>query len=142
MPAPPLRILLAGDAPAADARVAMEAAGFEVRATGLGGIDPAEVARAGAVVIDVAARTLNTAQSLCRRWRIELGERFVPIVWLTGDDVTARGGLHGGADAGLRRTAAAAPLIPPGEALLTIAHLDRRPASPDAAAHTPNQPLQ
>ncbi|HJZ56072.1 MAG TPA: hypothetical protein VKE74_13985, partial [Gemmataceae bacterium] len=120
MPAPPLRILLAGDAPAADARVAMEAAGFEVRATGLGGIDPAEVARAGAVVIDVAARTLNTAQSLCRRWRIELGERFVPIVWLTGADVSAAAGLDSGADAVLRQTDAAEQLVPQVKALLRV----------------------
>src|SRR5262245_4754002 len=49
MPAPPLRILLAGDAPAADARAALEAAGFDVSATGRGGIDPGEVARHPAV---------------------------------------------------------------------------------------------
>jgi phosphoserine phosphatase RsbU/P len=142
MPAPPQRILLAGDSPAADARVALEAAGFDVNATGLGGIDPAEVARAGAVVIDVAARALNSAQALCRRWRIELGERFVPIVWLAGDDVSAAAGLDAGADAVLRRTAAAEQLAPQVRALLRIAHLHGRLAARAAEAQNLNHRLQ
>jgi phosphoserine phosphatase RsbU/P len=142
MPAPPLRVLLAGDPPAADARAALEAAGFEVNATGLGGIDPAEVARSGTVVIDVASRTLTTARAVCRRWRIELGERFVPIVWLTGDDVSPATGLDAGADAVLRRTAAAEQLVAQVKALLRVAHLHGRLAARAAEAQNLNQRLQ
>ena len=50
-PAPPLRILFAGDPAPADAHAALEAAGFAVSPTGLSGIDPAEVARSQAVLI-------------------------------------------------------------------------------------------
>ena len=49
-PAPSPRILLAGDPAPADARAVLEAVGFAVSPTGLGGIDPAEVARSQAVL--------------------------------------------------------------------------------------------
>ena len=69
MPAPPLsRILLAGDPAPPDVQPALEAAGFAVTVTGVTGIDPAEAARSQAVVMAVAARTLGSAQAVCRRW--------------------------------------------------------------------------
>src|SRR5439155_17826902 len=68
---PPLRILLAGDPAPADARAALEAAGFAVAPTGLSGIDPTEVARSQAVLMAVTRRVVVTGQALCRRWRVQ-----------------------------------------------------------------------
>jgi sigma-B regulation protein RsbU (phosphoserine phosphatase) len=133
---------LAGDPAPLDARAALETAGFAVWPTGLSGIDPAEVARSQAVLIAVSARVLSTAQALCRRWRIELGEQYVPIVWLADDDVPAAAGLDAGADAVLRPAAVPDPLIAQMKALLRIQHLHGRLASRAAEAQNLNQKLQ
>ena len=140
--APPLRILLAGDPVPADARAALEAAGFAVSATGLSGIDPAEVARSQAVLVAAHGKVLPTAQALCRRWRIELGEQYVPIVWLAGDDVPPTAGLDAGADAVLRLAGPADHLVAQMKALLRIQHLHGRLASRAAEAQNLNQKLQ
>src|SRR5262245_15405746 len=97
-PAPQLRILLAGDPAPIDTKAVLEGAGFTVSTTGLGGIDPAEVARSQAVIVAANARVVATAQALCRRWRIELGEQYVPIVWLSAADLAPSAGLDAGAD--------------------------------------------
>jgi phosphoserine phosphatase RsbU/P len=141
-PAPPLRILFAGDPAPADARAALEAAGFTVSAVGLSGIDPAEVARSQAVLVAVSGRVLSTAQALCRRWRIELGEQYVPIVWLAADDVPPAAGLDAGADAVLRPSAVPDQLVAQTKALLRIQHLHGRLASRAAEAQNLNQKLQ
>src|SRR3954465_11900601 len=132
--AAPLRILLAGEPAPVDARSALEAAGFAVSVTGLGGIDPAAVARSQAVLIGVTGRVLSTAQALCRRWRIELGEQYVPIVWLAADDVSATAGLDAGADTVVRPTAVPDHLVAQLKALLRIQHLHGRLASRAAEA--------
>src|SRR3954452_7738613 len=122
-PAPQLRILVAAEPAPGRARAALEAAGFVVTPTGLTGIDPAEVARSQAVLITVSPGVLPTAQALCRRWRIELGEQYVPIIWLAGDDVPAQAGLDAGADAVLRPAAVPEHLLAQLKALLRIQHL-------------------
>src|SRR4029079_165676 len=94
---PQSRILLVGESPPPESRAALEAAGFAVSPTGLAGIDPAEVARSHAVLLAPHGKVLPTAQALCRRWRIELGEQYVPIVWLAADDLPATAGLDAGA---------------------------------------------
>src|SRR5262245_43344793 len=141
-PAPQLRILHAGDPPAANARAALEAAGFAVAPTGLTGIDPVEVARSQAVLIDVSPKVLATAQALCRRWRIELGEQYVPIVWLAAADIAPAAGLDSGADAVLRSAAPTDHLVAQMKALLRIHHLHGRLASRAAEAQNLNQRLQ
>jgi serine phosphatase RsbU (regulator of sigma subunit) len=140
--APSPRILVAGDPPPADARAALDAAGFAVTPTGFGGIDPAEVARSQAVLLGVTTRVLPTAQALCRRWRIELGEQYVPIVWLAADDVPAPAGLDAGADAVLRPAAVPDHLVAQLKALLRIQHLHGRLAGRAAEAQNLNQKLQ
>ena len=140
--APPLRILLAGDPAPADVRSILEAAGFAVSPTALGGIDPAEVARSQAVLIAVHGKVLSTAQALCRRWRIELGEQYVPIVWLAADDVSPAAGLDAGADTVLKLTPAPDQLVAQMKALLRIQHLHGRLASRAAEAQNLNQKLQ
>ena len=80
--APPPRILSPANRRQPTPTRTLEAAGFAVTAAGLGGIDPAEVARSQAVLVAVTRPGLSTAQALCRRWRIELGDSTCPIVWL------------------------------------------------------------
>jgi phosphoserine phosphatase RsbU/P len=140
--APSLRILLAGDSTQLAARAALEAAGFVISSTGLSGIDPAEVARSQAVLMAVGGSVLSTAQALCRRWRIELGEQYVPIVWLAPDDVPAVAGLDAGADAVVRPSAGVDHLVAQMKALLRIQHLHRRLLSRAAEAQNLNQKLQ
>jgi serine phosphatase RsbU (regulator of sigma subunit) len=140
--APPLRIILAGDPAPLDAHAALEAAGFAVSPTGLSGIDPAEVARSQAVLLGVTTRVLSTAQALCRRWRIELGEQYVPIVWLADDDIPAVAGLDAGADVVLRPAAVPDHLVAQTKALLRIQHVHGRLASRAAEAQNLNQKLQ
>lgn len=140
--APPLRILVAGEPAPADARTGLEAAGFAVTPTGLAGIDPAEVARSQAVVLGVTGRVVATAQALCRRWRIELGEQYVPIVWLADADVPPTAGLDAGADAVLRAPVGPDLLVAQVKALLRIQHLHGRLASRAAEAQNLNQKLQ
>jgi phosphoserine phosphatase RsbU/P len=139
--APPPRILLAGDPTPVDTHAALDAAGFVVSPTGLAGIDPAEVARSQAVVVGVAPKVIATAQALCRRWRIELGEQYVPIVWVAEPEVAATAGLDAGADVVLR-SAAPDQLISQLKALLRIQHLHGRLASRAAEAQNLNQKLQ
>jgi serine phosphatase RsbU (regulator of sigma subunit) len=139
--APPPRILLAGDPTPVDARAALDAAGFVVSLTGLAGIDPADVARSQAVVVGVAPRVISTAQALCRRWRIELGEQYVPIVWVAEPEVAATAGLDAGADVVLR-SAAPDHLVAQLKSLLRIQHLHGRLASRAAEAQNLNQKLQ
>jgi len=139
---PQLRILLAGDPAPADTKVALEASGFQVTTTGLGGIDPAEVARSQAVVIAANARVLTTAQALCRRWRIELGEQYVPIIWITADDTPPSAGLDAGADAVLPQSTHADQVLAQLRALLRVQQLHGRLATRAAEAQNLNHKLQ
>lgn len=142
MAVPQLRILLAGDPAPADARAALEAAGFAVTPTGLSGIDPAEVGRSQAVLVAVTPKCVATAQALCRRWRIELGEQYVPILWLAAPDVPAPAGLDAGADAVLPLPAPPDDLTAQMKALLRVQHLHGRLASRAAEAQNLHQKLQ
>jgi phosphoserine phosphatase RsbU/P len=141
-PAQQPRILIAGDPAPADTCAALETAGFTVTPTALSGIDPAEVLKSQAVVLAVAARTLSTAQALCRRWRIELGEHYVPFIWLAADDVTPIAGLDAGADVVLADSSPTDQIIAQLKALLRVQHLHGRLAGRAAEAQNLNQRLQ
>src|SRR3954469_22358158 len=138
-PAPQLRILVAAEPAPGRARAALEAAGFVVTPTGLTGIDPAEVARSQAVLITVSPGVLPTAQALCRRWRIELGEQYVPIIWLATGDVPAAAGPDAGADGVPPHSAGADHVLAQVKALLRVQHLYGRLASRAAEAQNLNQ---
>ncbi|HKB02232.1 MAG TPA: SpoIIE family protein phosphatase [Gemmataceae bacterium] len=141
-PAAQLRILLAGDPVPAGLRAGLEAAGFGVAAAGLSGINPADVSKSQAVLLVVTPRVLATAQALCRRWRIELGEQYVPIIWLASADVPAAAGLDAGADTVLPDTAGADHVLAQAKALLRVQHLYGRLAGRAAEAQNLNQRLQ
>jgi len=140
--APQLRILLAGDPAPATARAALEPAGFTVSIFGLGGIDPAEIGRSQAVIIAANARVLTTVQALCRRWRIELGEQYVPIIWLAADDVPASAGLDAGADVVLPQSISPEHVVAQVKALLRTQQLHGRLAGRAAESQNLNQRLQ
>src|SRR5687768_3951348 len=99
------RILVVADAPNADVCAPLEAAGFPVTTIAYGGIDPAEVTKAQLIILDVTPQTATSAQALCRRWRIDLGELYVPFLWVCFDSSAAllTGALDSGADACLPR---------------------------------------
>ena len=141
-PAPLVRILLVGDPAPADVQAVLEVAGFAVTGTSFTGIDPAQVARSQAVVMAVEPAGLATAQALCRRWRIELGEQFVPVVWAAAADVPPAAGLDAGADAVLPAAAGPDHLVAQVKALLRVHVLYGRVAGRAAEAQNLNQKLQ
>src|SRR5688500_1991774 len=136
------RVLLAGDPPPPAVRAVLESAGLDVTPTGWSGIDPTDVARSQAVVLAVSSKVLTTAQALCRRWRIELGEQYVPIIWLAGPDVQAVSGLDAGADAVLPERAAPDHLVAQVKALVRVHQLHGRLAGRAGEAQGLNQQLQ
>ncbi len=138
------RILLIGDPIPDDAKQALEAAGFPVGLSSYGGIDPAEIAKSQLVILDVTPQTATTAQGLCRRWRIELGEHYVPIAWLGFDSVPAlvTGALDAGADVCIPRPFTAAHLLAQAKALLRVEHMYSRSFGRASEAQQINQRLQ
>jgi sigma-B regulation protein RsbU (phosphoserine phosphatase) len=136
------KILFVGDSTDAAFRAALEAAGFLVQTSGLSGIDPAEVGRCQAVLVTVTSKVQATVQALCRRWRIELGEQYVPIMLLAGEDVPAMAGLDAGADTVLSASASSDHVVAQTKALLRVQHLHGRLASRAAEAQNLNQRLQ
>ncbi len=138
------RILLIGDPVPDDVRLPLEAAGFPVAVAGHVGIDPAEAARSQLIILDVTPQTTIMAQSLCRRWRIELGENYVPIIWLCFEPLPAllTGALDSGADVCMPRPINAAYLIAQVKALLRVHYMYTRLAGRAAESQQINQRLQ
>jgi len=143
-PTPMPRILLVGDPTPEDAKATLEAAGFPVSAIAYGGINPAEIAKAQLVILDVTPQTATSAQALCRRWRIELGEQYVPILWLCFDSFPAllTGALDSGADVCLPRPFTPSHLLAQAKSLLRVQQMNARVAGRAADAQQLNQRLQ
>ena len=138
------RILLIGEPTPDDARLPLEAAGFPVVVAAYAGIDPAEVLRSHLVILDVTPQTALTAQALCRRWRIELGEHYVPIIWLCFDNSAAllTGALDSGADVCIPRPISPSHLLAQAKSLLRVQHMNARLAGRAAESQQINQRLQ
>lgn len=138
------RILLIGDSPSEEARATLEAAGFPVTSFPYSRIDPAEVSKSQLVILDVTPQTATTAQALCRRWRIDLGELYVPFLWLCFDSTPAllTGALDSGADACLPKPFASAQLLAQVKALLRVQHMNARLIGRASEAQQINQRLQ
>jgi phosphoserine phosphatase RsbU/P len=136
------KLICAGEPFGPEFRAALEASGFAVAAQGLSGIDPAEVTRSQGVVLAVSAATLQTAQSLCRRWRIELGEQYIPLIWIADADVPAQAGLDAGADIILKLPVATDHLVAQVKALLRVQHLNSRLFHKAGESTLLNQKLQ
>lgn len=91
-------------APADDLRQTLLAAGFAVADHLLGAAPAVEFAHVVAAVVEVGERA-DVAAAQTRRWRGELGDRAVPVLWVLpfpSAEITAKG-LDAGADACLVR---------------------------------------
>jgi hypothetical protein len=87
-----------------DLRAAAEAAGFAVAGHALGSTPPVDFGPVAAAVVDVVEKA-DAAAAQTRRWRVELGDQFVPLIWVIPDPdpALAARGLDAGADAVLSR---------------------------------------
>lgn len=143
MAATPLsRLFLVGDPPPTATRALLESAGFAVSASGFGGIDPTEIGRCQAVLLAVTPNVAQSAQALCRRWRIELGDTYVPFLWLADAGVTPPMGLDAGADIVLAQPVTPEHLLAQLKALLRIQHTHVRLALRGQEAQQLNIRLQ
>lgn len=138
----PPRILIVGDDFPAPAAAALAEAGWETTAKPFAGIDPAVVAHSQAIVAAVGSASLQSAQALSRRWRIELGEQYTPIVWLASGEVSPVVGLDSGADVVLPDDGPADHLVAQLKSLLRVRHLQQRLAGRAGEAQGLNQRLQ
>lgn len=141
MPTPLSRVFFVGDPTPALMRTALEAAGFAVTTSGFAGIDPTEVGRTQAVLLAVTPANVTSAQALCRRWRIELGEQYVPFLWLADAGIAPPTGLDAGADIVLTQPTPE-HLLAQLKALLRVQHLSSRLASRGQEAQQLNVRLQ
>jgi serine phosphatase RsbU (regulator of sigma subunit) len=103
----PLTVLLsvaANDTKIEDLRAALVGAGFAIRPHTLGSAPGVEFGPIEAVVIEVGEKP-DVAAMQTRRWRAELGDELVPIVWVlpAANTDLARAGLDAGADVVLSR---------------------------------------
>jgi DNA-binding response OmpR family regulator len=98
-------------APADEVRDCAAAAGFTVQSHALGSAPGVNFAPIAAAIVDVGDQH-ELAATQTRRWRAELGDEHLPIVWLlpTFDAAIAARGLDAGADAVLSRPLDAALL--------------------------------
>ncbi len=92
----------------------------------------------------MSTRTAVSAQALCRRWRIELGEQYLPIIWLCFEPLPALliGALDAGADICLPRPINSALLLAQAKALLRVEHMYARLKGRASEAQQINQRLQ
>ena len=81
---------------AADPTAALAADGFAVAAHALGSTPPVDFAAVAVAV--VVAEPVPAAAAQTRRWRAELADEFVPVVWLVTRPEAVPVGLDAGAD--------------------------------------------
>ena len=98
--------------PADDIRAVLEAAGFAVATHVLGSTPAVGFDAVAAAIIEVGERP-DIAAAQTRRWRIELGDDIVPVVWVLPESTAnaAAAGLDAGADACLARPLDPAVLV-------------------------------
>lgn len=97
-------VLVSAESPPADLCGPLAAAGFSVVDHALGSVPPVDFGPLAAAVVDVGGRA-EAAAAQTRRWRAELGDDLLPVVWVlpAADPRLAARGLDAGADAVLAR---------------------------------------
>jgi sigma-B regulation protein RsbU (phosphoserine phosphatase) len=105
-------VLLSAITPSAELREWLAAAGVEVRAHVLGSTPSVDFTALAMAVIEVGEKT-DAALIQTRRWRAELGDDGLPIVWVLprADAKLAAQGLEAGADVVMARPLEEAMLI-------------------------------
>jgi serine phosphatase RsbU (regulator of sigma subunit) len=105
-------VLLSAFTPSVDLHQSLAAARFEVRDHALGSTPSVDFTAIAVALIDVGEKS-DAALIQTRRWRAELGDDHLPLVWIlptTDEKLTARG-LEAGADVVLARPFDPAVLI-------------------------------
>jgi serine phosphatase RsbU (regulator of sigma subunit) len=105
-------VLLSAAAAPEDLRESLAGAGFAVLEHALGSTPPVDFASVAVALVEVGERP-DAAALQTRRWRAELGDEFVPVVWVLprADAELAARGLDAGADAILARPLDPAVLV-------------------------------
>lgn len=130
---PTVLLSAAPAAPADDLRAILEAAGMAVVAHELGAAAPTDFAAVDVAVVAPGAVAAATAQT--RRWRAELGDVVLPILWVSPTADAAPAALDAGADACLVRPVAADAVVAQVRAMArTRATAARTAARADEAA--------
>jgi sigma-B regulation protein RsbU (phosphoserine phosphatase) len=117
------RLLLIGEEPRSVATARLEAAGFSVSCASSKRLDFQDVVGSQVVLLDVPPSGVRGTQATCRRWRIELGETYVPIVVFPTPVVESH-------------------LFAQIRSLIRVHHLNQRLAARAGEAHQVNQRLQ
>lgn len=138
------RLLLVGDTFGDSLRTSLEQCGLPIASTPLSGIPLDQIRQAGLLLVGVTAKNMTSAQGVCRRWRIELGDQHIPILWLceSGSPGFYAGGLDAGADVCLPDSTPAELLVSQIRALLRVQHLNQRLLMRAGEATQINQRLQ
>jgi phosphoserine phosphatase RsbU/P len=138
------RILLCADDPAhvADVRGLLKRGGHEVACHSLNGSEPEDLSAYEMVILH-GSHSHQDSLHHCRRLRTTIGDRFLPILFLTNDTApeSRLASLQGGADAYLLRPFAAGELQAQVQALLRIKDTHDRLTDKTTEVHRINQRL-
>jgi serine phosphatase RsbU (regulator of sigma subunit) len=141
----PARILLCANAaaPAEDARLLLQQAGYAISFHGLTRADPSEPAAFHLIVVD-GGHQPGPALEFCRRIRARDSDHFVPILFITADGSPGArlASLECGADTYLLRPFAAGELLAQARAFLRIREHHDRLADKTVEIHRINKQLQ
>lgn len=143
VPNPRILLCAAGLADAEDVRGPLIAADYAVVDHPLGEADPNDLARHDLILLDGHAREAE-ALKICKRFRLRLGDDFVPLLFILGDIAPAArlACLEAGADAYLVRPFAPGELLAQVQAFLRIRQLHARLSDKTAEVHVMNLQLQ
>jgi len=138
-------VLLSGppQSPADDLRRSLTAAGFAVADHLLGAAPAVDFAPVALAVVEVGERA-DVAAAQTRRWRAELGDRTVPVLWVLPfpSAEIAAAGLDAGADACLARPLEPAVFVAQVRAMVRAGATAARVAGRAAEARLLGEQLQ
>lgn len=126
VPNPRILLCAAGLADAEDVRGPLIAADYAVVDHPLGEADPNDLARHDLILLDGHAREAE-ALKICKRFRLRLGDDFVPLLFILGDIAPAArlACLEAGADAYLVRPFAPGELLAQVQAMICFSPLSQ-----------------
>ncbi|QVL33114.1 PP2C family protein-serine/threonine phosphatase [Telmatocola sphagniphila] len=120
------RILLVGDPIPPEILKLFQSQNFPVIAQPLSGSNISNVTQSQIIVLFPSEGNSPQALALCRRWRLELGDQYVPIIWLQESSQLNSLALESGADICLSRNVPIDFLLAQVKALLRAQHIHDR----------------
>jgi phosphoserine phosphatase RsbU/P len=132
-----------GDADRGDVHPVLQEAQYKVNRHSVGGADPAAINGFDAVILDLG-NNVAECQDFCQRLRTQIGEGFLPTLFITADHTPASrlAGVESGADAYLLRPFDPAELLAQVRALLRNKERHDRLVEKTAEIHRINKRLQ